>query len=162
MAASHSARRVHLINWKYCLGRGGVKILDSLGTKYTHTTRRLLALTAAFGFSCAFLCALVLTPAALAPSGVVATTPCSHNAYHPAATPDDDPQAGFTIRKRVDEVNVLFIATDKHGKFVRDLDQNDFAILDDHKPPHSILNFRRETDLPLHLGLLIDVSGSVD
>jgi VWFA-related protein len=58
-------------------------------------------------------------------------------------------------------VNVLFIATDKHGKFVRDLSQKDFSILDDHKPPQSILNFRRETDLPLHLGLLIDVSGSV-
>ena len=75
----------------------------------------------------------------------------------------DDPQAGamLTIRKRVDEVNVLFIATDKHGKFVRNLNENDFSILDDHKPPQSILNFRRETDLPLHLGLLIDVSGSV-
>ncbi len=56
---------------------------------------------------------------------------------------------------------MLFIATDKHGKFVRDLNQNDFQILDDHKPPQSILNFRRETDLSLHLGLLIDVSGSV-
>jgi len=75
----------------------------------------------------------------------------------------DDPQSGalLTIHKRVDEVNVLFIATDKHGKFVRDLNQTDFAILDDHKPPQSIINFRRETDLPLHLGLLIDVSGSV-
>ena len=62
----------------------------------------------------------------------------------------------------MNEVNVLFIATDKHGKFVRDLNQNDFSILDDHKPPQAILNFRRETDLPLHLGLLIDVSGSVD
>jgi len=75
----------------------------------------------------------------------------------------DDPQSGalLTIHKRVDEVNVLFIATDKHGKFVRDLNQTDFSILDDHKPPQSIINFRRETDLPLHLGLLIDVSGSV-
>jgi VWFA-related protein len=62
----------------------------------------------------------------------------------------------------VNEVNVLFIATDKHGKFVRDLNQNDFTILDDHKPPQAILNFRRETDLPLHMGLLVDVSGSVD
>ena len=82
-----------------------------------------------------------------------------------ASTPEtsDDPQAGamLTIHKRVDEVNVLFIATDKHGKFVRDLNQADFSILDDHKPPQSIVNFRRETDLPLHLGLLIDVSGSV-
>jgi Ca-activated chloride channel family protein len=62
----------------------------------------------------------------------------------------------------VDEVNVLFIATDKRGKFVRDLNQSDFTILDDHKPPQAIINFRRETDLPLELGLLIDVSGSVN
>jgi VWFA-related protein len=61
----------------------------------------------------------------------------------------------------VNEVNVLFIATDKHGKFVRDLNQGDFSILDDHKPPQAILNFRRETDLPLHMGLLVDTSGSV-
>jgi Ca-activated chloride channel homolog len=74
----------------------------------------------------------------------------------------DDSQAILTIRKRVDEVNVLFIATDKRGKFVRDLNQSDFTILDDHKPPQAIVNFRRETDLPLDLGLLIDVSGSVN
>lgn len=67
----------------------------------------------------------------------------------------------LTIKKRVDEVNVLFIATDKHGKFVRHLSETDFNILDDHKPPQSIVNFRSETDLPLDLGLLIDTSGSV-
>jgi Ca-activated chloride channel family protein len=72
--------------------------------------------------------------------------------------PDD---SILTIKKRVDEVNVLFIATDKHGKFVRNLNEKDFAILDDHKPPQSIVNFRRETDLPIQLGLLIDTSGSV-
>src|SRR6202165_3852777 len=88
----------------------------------------------------------------------------SSAATYPAVASDasDEPQGSvLTIHKRVDEVNVLFIATDKHGKFVRDLNQTDFAILDDHKPPQSIINFRRETDLPLHLGLLIDVSGSV-
>jgi Ca-activated chloride channel family protein len=74
---------------------------------------------------------------------------------------DSDPDSVLTIKKRVDEVSVLFIATDKHGKFVRNLNQNDFAILDDHKPPESILQFHRETDLPLQMGLLIDVSGSV-
>lgn len=75
----------------------------------------------------------------------------------------DDPQnAIITLHARVNEVNVLFIATDKHGKFVRDLNESDFSILDDHKPPQAILNFRRETNLPLHLGLLVDVSGSVD
>ncbi len=81
-----------------------------------------------------------------------------------AAVNSDEPQTGalITLHSRVNEVNVLFIATDKHGKFVRNLNENDFSILDDHKPPQAILNFRRETDLPLHLGLLVDVSGSVD
>ncbi|MFZ0862893.1 MAG: VWA domain-containing protein, partial [Candidatus Sulfotelmatobacter sp.] len=54
------------------------------------------------------------------------------------------------------------MATDRHGKFVRDLNQKDFTILDDHKPPQAIVNFRSETDLPLDIGLLVDVSGSVD
>jgi len=129
-----------------------MKILDSLGMKYTQPAGRLLALLAALA------CAMP----AMAQSGAYVTSGASLNAISSAST-SDDAQAGalLTIRKRVDEVNVLFIATDKHGKFVRDLNQNDFAILDDHKPPQSILNFRRETDLPLHLGLLIDVSGSV-
>ena len=79
-----------------------------------------------------------------------------------ATTTDNGPDDSIlTIRKRVDEVNVLFIATDRHGKFVRNLNQADFAILDDHKPVQSIVNFRRETDLPIELGLLMDVSGSV-
>ena len=87
----------------------------------------------------------------------------SLSASNAAATDNaDEPQALITLHARVNEVNVLFIATDKHGKFVRDLNQSDFSILDDHKPPQAILNFRRETDLPLHLGLLVDVSGSVD
>ena len=73
----------------------------------------------------------------------------------------DSVQPTVTIRKRVDEVNVLFIAMDKHGKFVRDLNEKDFNILDDHKPPQSIINFSQQTDLPLRIGLLIDTSGSV-
>jgi Ca-activated chloride channel family protein len=122
---------------------------------YTHPTCRLLALVATFALTC------TLSLPAFAQSNTYAASTSNLNSYNNAAA-SDDPQSGLlTIHKRVDEVNVLFIATDKHGKFVRDLNQTDFAILDDHKPPQSILNFRRETDLPLHLGLLIDVSGSV-
>jgi VWFA-related protein len=77
-------------------------------------------------------------------------------------SPNNDTDDGvLTIRKRVDEVNVLFIATDRHGKFVRNLNQADFLFLDDHKPVQAISNFRRETDLPLEVGLLVDMSGSV-
>jgi Ca-activated chloride channel homolog len=71
------------------------------------------------------------------------------------------PNSIVTIKTRVNEVNVLFIATDKHGKFVRDLSQSDFNILDDHKPPQSIVRFSQQTELPLQIGLLIDASGSV-
>lgn len=121
---------------------------------YTNSMVRLLAL----------LTVLAMAVPMFAQSAAYVSSAATLNTFNSAATSDaDDPQAGamLTIHKRVDEVNVLFIATDKHGKFVRDLNQNDFEILDDHKPPQSIVNFRRETDLPLHLGLLIDVSGSV-
>jgi VWFA-related protein len=91
----------------------------------------------------------------LAPSNALVSSPPS---TVDSGQPDD---SVLTIKKRVDEVNVLFIATDKRGKFVRNLNAKDFAILDDHKPPQSIVNFRRETDLPVSLGLLIDTSGSV-
>jgi len=152
MATRLSASSVHLINWSALWPWVRVKKLDVSGTKYTHSRCRLIApLLAAFALACA-------SPA-LAQS--YASTAAAVSPY--ASSSDDDAQSGslLTIHKRVDEVNVLFIATDKHGKFVRDLTQTDFAILDDHKPPQSILNFRREIDLPLHLGLLIDVSGSI-
>jgi Ca-activated chloride channel family protein len=128
-----------------------VKILEAVGMKYTITTLVLLSL--------AGLSAVAQVAGQSPSSAYVATTATAIPAGSSAA---DDPQdTVLTIRKRVDEVNVLFIATDKHGKFVRNLTQNDFNFLDDHKPVQSIVNFKRETDLPLRMGLLIDVSGSV-
>jgi Ca-activated chloride channel family protein len=98
------------------------------------------------------------TPYVIAASNVAVG---SSSAIPLLAASNDADEPMLTIKKRVDEVNVLFIATDRHGKFVRNLNQTDFSIFDDHKPVESILNFRRETDLPIELGLLMDVSGSV-
>jgi len=133
-----------------------VKNLYFSGMKYTKPTFRVLTL---------FLATLLLVAPSWAQSSYVSGAPnlSAYNAGNGATDNPDDPQSAMiTLHARVNEVNVLFIATDKHGKFVRDLNQSDFSILDDHKPPQAILNFRRETDLPLHLGLLVDVSGSVD
>jgi Ca-activated chloride channel homolog len=112
--------------------------------------------------------AMALSWAGLVPMLAQSNSAVSGNAFTSvsasAATDADVDQlsdAVLTVRKRVDEVNLLFIATDKHGHFVRNLDKADFALLDDHKPPQAIVNFRSETDLPLELGLLIDTSGSV-
>src|SRR5277367_3673028 len=78
----------------------------------------------------------------------------------PAATGSNDDNAP-TIVKRVNEVNVVFTVTDKHGRYVRDLKKNDFRIIDDNKPVLEIRSFRSETDLPLEAGLLIDASNSI-
>jgi Ca-activated chloride channel family protein len=75
---------------------------------------------------------------------------------------DDQDRSILTIKKRVDEVNVVFSAMDSHGKFVKNLSQKDFEVRDNNLPPSSILDFRRETDLPLRVGLLVDCSGSVE
>jgi Ca-activated chloride channel homolog len=127
-----------------------VKNLDSMGMKYTNSILTLLLAT--------------FVATGQAQSAYMAEAPrlSASNTANSVADVDEPQNSMITLHARVNEVNVLFIATDKHGKFVRDLNQNDFSILDDHKPPQAILNFRRETDLPLHMGLLVDVSGSVN
>ena len=67
---------------------------------------------------------------------------------------------GTVIRASVDEVSVVFAATD-HGKSVTDLASSDVEVLDNNLPPKAILHFRNEAQLPLRLGLVIDTSNSV-
>ena len=74
-------------------------------------------------------------------------------------SPDDD--AGTTITKTVNEVNVVFTVTDRHGHYVKNLSKGDFAVLDDNRPAEQIRSFHSETDLPLQVGLLVDASNSV-
>jgi VWFA-related protein len=82
----------------------------------------------------------------------------------PSSTPaasDTSQQSMGTVRVRTDEVNVVFTVVDKDGRFVRDLKQDQFKILDNHLPPQRIIDFRAQTDLPLYVGLLIDSSNSI-
>lgn len=84
----------------------------------------------------------------------------------PAAPPasqaaSEGPPPLETIVKRVDEVNVVFTVTDKRKRFVKNLSEFDFKVLDDGRPPQSLVHFRRETDLPLRVALLIDASSSI-
>lgn len=66
-----------------------------------------------------------------------------------------------TFVTNVNEVPVVFTVTDKHNHYVRDLGRKDFKVIDDGQPVVEIRSFRRETDLPLRVGLLIDSSASV-
>ncbi len=65
------------------------------------------------------------------------------------------------IRVGINEVNVVFTVTDKRGKRVTGLKQEDFHIVDDSKPAVEIRSFHAETNLPLQVALLIDASNSV-
>jgi VWFA-related protein len=72
----------------------------------------------------------------------------------------NDPEI-TTIISNVNEVNVIFTVTDKHGKFIKDLKRDDFKVLDNNQPPKQVRAFHAETDLPLRVGLLVDASNSV-
>src|ERR1700686_2042089 len=68
--------------------------------------------------------------------------------------------ASSRITLDVTRVNMLFTVSDKKGRFVTNLDRDDFEIIEA-KKPQSILEFTAETDLPLRIGILIDTSNSI-
>jgi VWFA-related protein len=111
-----------------------------------------------------FFCVMLVCCASVAQSAPTATqSPApSANAVAPASAPTvDDSLPVQTFHTRSDEVNVIFTVTDKHNKFIKDLKQSEFKILDNNRPPKEIKNFSAETDLPLRVGLLIDASNSI-
>src|SRR5690348_15030266 len=112
---------------------------------------KLLALVLMLCFGCAAVYAQPQPAAAPAPP----RSPVASGAATPQSSTGDLPSAG-TIRTRTDEVNVIFTVTDKHGKFVKDMKQHEFKILDNNLPPKEIKSFEAETNLPLRVGLLID------
>ena len=98
-----------------------------------------------------------LPQAQSAPSGPSTAAKAEAN----ADLPSDNDQTEYIYRRRVDEVNVVFTVTDKRGQFITDLKQGDFQVLDDNKAAKQIVSFSHETNLPLRVGLLIDVSNSI-
>src|SRR5450755_3949966 len=87
----------------------------------------------------------------LAPPGLPQQKPAEE-----VQKPEDAPPS---ITVDVSLVNILASVHDKHGGLIGNLNKDDFTILEDGKP-QTIKYFTRETDLPLTIGLLIDVSAS--
>jgi len=81
-----------------------------------------------------------------------------------ATIPGFDPGLGppneWTIRTVVDEVAVFFGVT-TGGHPVNGLELSNIVLRDDNKPPDRVVQFLPQSKLPLRLGLLVDVSGSV-
>ena len=118
-----------------------------------------------------FLLAAGLYEIGLAQAGTPSVPPVTSQSSTPAGTPQagaqtsQDPVADNPdiprIKVGTNEVNVVFTVTDKHGKLITDLKQDDFRFVDDNKPATEIRSFHAETNLPLQVGLLIDASNSV-
>lgn len=103
-----------------------------------------------------FLAATLFGLAALAP----AQEPTAARQFDPAS-PEPTEYTGITITKRVDAVNVVFTVTDGKGRFINNLPQSSFQVLDNHKVPQTVEYFEQQTNLPLRVALLVDLSDSI-
>ena len=111
-----------------------------------------------------FLLALSFSVAAVAqakPAAQAQATASAPTQAQPAQTQTQNGQQQYTIQREVNEVDLVFTVTDKHGHFIKNLTQSDFALLDDQKAPERVYSFTRETNLPLRVGILIDTSTSI-
>ncbi len=90
-----------------------------------------------------------------------AQPPTAPQQQQPPAAPQAQPiPQSSTIKVDVELVNILFtVHAKKGGALIPNLEKNNFTVFEDNKQ-QTIQHFSRETDLPLTLGLLIDISAS--
>jgi VWFA-related protein len=67
------------------------------------------------------------------------------------------PSQDEVLRVETDLTNLLFTATDKNRRYITTLQESDIRILED-GVPQKLFTFQRETDRPLSIAFLIDVS----
>ncbi|HYO98961.1 MAG TPA: VWA domain-containing protein [Pyrinomonadaceae bacterium] len=110
------------------------------------------------------LASLAFNPVAQAQTPAEPAPSPSPPQQQPTTTPQprpqqDDVQDDSVERVETNLVNVLFNAVDKNRRFVTTLRQEDVQIFENNEL-QTISIFQRETDLPLSLAILVDVSGS--
>ena len=92
--------------------------------------------------------------------GVIVTTGTLASVPSPALAQAPAPQAQPKFRSSVDMVSVSAVVRDRKGRFVRDLLQQDFIVADGGEP-RRIVDFHADSDGPVNLALIVDVSGSM-
>jgi Ca-activated chloride channel family protein len=80
-------------------------------------------------------------------------------AAFPAAQAQSGDANQYRISTNVDLVALDVAVFDRHGRYVRDLTQDNFEVLEDGRP-QSIALFRNE-DIPVAAGVIVDSSGSM-
>jgi len=90
-----------------------------------------------------------------------ATQPAATATANGAADVTTSDASAPTLHVGVNEVSLIFTVTDKHGHYIPNLNQNDFALLDDQKAPEKVNSFHQQINLPLRVGIVIDASTSI-
>lgn len=72
---------------------------------------------------------------------------------------DEDAQDDTPLKIGTQLVTVPFNVTDKTNRYINDLKKEDLEVLEDNKS-QEIFSFERQTDLPITVAMLIDISGS--
>ena len=85
-------------------------------------------------------------------AAIIGLVPLSGRAQQTTATP--------RFRSSTSVVSVSAVVRDRKGRFVRDLNQKDFVVAEAGRPK-PILDFRAQSDGPVKLALLFDISGSM-
>ena len=84
---------------------------------------------------------------------------------NPVLTPRDESAPATkpttTIQVFSREVNLVFTVTDGKGRFITDLPQQNFGLLDDGRPPSRVIRFQQQSNLPLRVGIMLDTSNSI-
>ncbi|HEX5284076.1 MAG TPA: VWA domain-containing protein [Bryocella sp.] len=95
------------------------------------------------------------------PSGTPAEPNGAQNQAAPPGliTRDEAPTETLHLFSR--EVDLIFTVTDHKGHFVTGLQQQDFGLLDDGRPPSRVVTFKQQTNLPLRVGIMLDTSTSI-
>ncbi|MGA7684271.1 MAG: VWA domain-containing protein [Terriglobales bacterium] len=126
---------------------------------------RLAVAASASLFIPVLLATLLMTQAAPAqnlPKASNAPTSNSSAEHVPDNSPSNDAaqdEPSTTLKVNVEVVQLFFNVKDKHGALIPNLPKEDFDIFEDGKQ-QTIKYFKAESDLPLTLGILLDVSGS--
>lgn len=120
-------------------------MVSKMSPAVSHVLRRASALLVALSFTAAL--AQTRPPASATSNGTAPQTQDQHGQY--------------TIQTQVNEVDLVFTVTDKHGHFINNLNESDFALLDNQLAPEQVYSFTRQTNLPLRVGILIDTSTSI-
>ena len=109
-------------------------------------------------FIAAIMAVIAFAPVSMS---VAQTSKSKSNTQQKNKTPEEDvdKQDEQTLKLGTQLVTVPFNVTDKKNAYINNLSKDDIEVLEDNKP-QQVFSFERQTDLPITIAMLIDISGS--